>query len=75
LKGFKEKLVHITLRYVSYHLNPLQSEIVQTSPKLGLVLAGRTNNLVHAGTQSTAAYWLLGRAARTWEFSLTYPTS
>jgi hypothetical protein len=33
LKGLKEKLVHITLPYIPYELNRLQSEIVQTSPQ------------------------------------------
>jgi hypothetical protein len=29
----KGKLVHITLQYILYHLNPLQSKITQTSPQ------------------------------------------
>jgi hypothetical protein len=33
LKGIEKKLVHITLQYTTYHLNPLQSEIIQTNPK------------------------------------------
>jgi hypothetical protein len=33
LKGIEKKLIHITLQYTIYHLNPLQSEITQTSPQ------------------------------------------
>jgi hypothetical protein len=32
-RGLKKKLVHITLQYTTYHLNPLQYQIIQTSPK------------------------------------------
>jgi hypothetical protein len=30
---FRDKLVHITLQYTLYHLDPLQSKIIQTSPE------------------------------------------
>ena len=33
LKGIEKKLVHITLQYTTYHLNPLQYQIIQTRPK------------------------------------------
>jgi hypothetical protein len=33
LKGIEKKLVHITLQYTTYQLNPLQYQIIQTSPK------------------------------------------
>jgi hypothetical protein len=36
LKGIEKKLVHITLQYTTYHLNPLQYQIIQTSPQRGV---------------------------------------